>query len=195
MEAMLSREKVGMRIRQVRQQQHKTLRDVESASGFSSTHISEIERGRTSPTIGALIQIAHALEKDPSYFIEERELDEVRVTTMNQRPAVDPAVFDIMGTGIQVDALTTGILGGRLLGFEITLEPGASGQITRMPDPADVALICASGSLELEAQEAKHRLEEGDSLHAVLDDAVGLSNTGAAVARVIVFLDPGLSQL
>lgn len=192
---MLSREKVGMRIRNVRQQQHKTLRDVESASGFSSTHISEIERGRTSPTIGALIQIAHALEKDPSYFIEERELDEIRVTTMNQRPSADPSVFDLVGTGIHVDSLTTGILGGRLHGFELTLDPGASGKVSQMPEPVDLAVVCAHGSVELGAQEAIHRLEQGDSLHAVFDEPFNLRNSGDEVARLILFMDPGLSQL
>ncbi len=192
---MLSREKVGMRIRNVRQQQHKTLRDVESASGFSSTHISEIERGRTSPTIGALIQIAHALDKDPSYFIEERELDEIRVTTMNQRPAADPSVFDVVGTGIQVDSLTTGILGGRLHGFELTLEPGANGRVSQIPEPVDLAVVCAQGSVELGAQEATLRLEHGDSLHAVLEEPFTLRNAGNDVARLILFMDPGLSQL
>jgi transcriptional regulator with XRE-family HTH domain len=192
---MLSREKVGMRIRNVRQQQHKTLRDVESASGFSSTHISEIERGRTSPTIGALIQIAHALEKDPSYFIEERELDEIRVTTLNQRPSADASVFDLVGTGIHVDSLTTGILGGRLHGFELTLEPGANGTVSQIPDPVDLAVVCAEGSVELEAQEEMHRLEQGDSLHAVLEEPFALRNSGDAVARLILFMDPGLSQL
>ncbi|MCA9728165.1 MAG: helix-turn-helix domain-containing protein [Candidatus Eisenbacteria bacterium] len=183
-----------MRIRHVRQQQHKTLRDVESASGFSSTHISEIERGRTSPTIGALIQIAHALEKDPSYFIEERELDEVRVTTMSQRPAVDPAVFDVAGTGIQVDGLTTGILGGRLYGVEISLDPGANGRVSRMPEPVDVACICAQGAVELGIGDAVYRLDLEDSLHAVMDEHFSLRNAGTEPARLILFLDPGLSQ-
>ena len=83
---MVSKELVGTRIRQARLGQRKTLKDVEAASGFSSTHISEIERGRTSPTIGALIRIANALDKDPGFFIEERELDEVCITSPENRP-------------------------------------------------------------------------------------------------------------
>ena len=118
---MLDKEKVGHRIRQVRTEQQKTLRDVESASGFSSTHISEIERGRTCPTIGALIQIADALEKDPSYFIEERELQEIVVTSPGRRANVDPNFFDIEGTGILLESLTPGILGGRLMIMEMIL--------------------------------------------------------------------------
>lgn len=190
---MLSREVVGMRIRQVRTQQHKTLRDVESASGFSSTHISEIERGRTSPTIGALIQIAHALEKDPSYFIEERELDEVSVTMLNDRPTVDPQVFDMEGTGIQVESLTHGILGGRLHSFEIILEPGAAGVITALPEHADVCLICLSGSFSIRMGDQEIPFETDDSLHAHLEESTELLNPADGVARILMVLDPGMN--
>jgi type IV pilus assembly protein PilB len=71
-----------------------TLKNVETLSGLSSTHISEIERGMTSPTIGALIRIAHALKKDPSYFIEERKLIEVLSIQMGF-PYVDPQFMNI----------------------------------------------------------------------------------------------------
>lgn len=188
---MLSREKVGMRIRQVRTQQQKTLRDVESASGFSSTHISEIERGRTSPTIGALIQIAHALEKDPSYFIEERELDEVCVTSMHHRPAVDPAVFDMTGTGLGVENLTTGILGGRLLAFEVSLYPGAQGTVTHLSDGGDMCFTCIEGSIQLTTAGKQLQLNTDDSVHANFDEKLELANPGLGNARVLVVIDPG----
>lgn len=188
---MLSREKVGMRIRQVRTQQQKTLRDVESASGFSSTHISEIERGRTSPTIGALIQIAHALDKDPSYFIEERELDEVCVTSMHHRPQVDPAIFDMTGTGLVIDSLTTGILGGRLLAYEVSLHPGAHGTVTHLPDGGDVCVTCVEGSFQLTAGGKQLFLSVDDSVHANFEEPLELSNPGPASARAIIVLDPG----
>ena len=190
---MLSREVVGMRIRAVRTQQHKTLRDVESASGFSSTHISEIERGRTSPTIGALIQIAHALEKDPSYFIEERELDEVSVTMQNDRPAVDPQVFDMEGTGIQVESLTHGILGGRIQSFEITLEPGAAGVITALPEHADVCLVCLEGAFALRRGEQEISFGMDDSVHAHIVESSELLNPMQETARIFMVLDPGMN--
>jgi transcriptional regulator with XRE-family HTH domain len=180
-----------MRIRQVRTQQQKTLRDVESASGFSSTHISEIERGRTSPTIGALIQIAHALEKDPSYFIEERELDEVCVTSMQHRPEVDPAVFDMTGTGLLVESLTTGILGGRLMAYELTLHPGAHGRVTRLPEGGDVCLNCIEGSFVLASGGKRLSLERDDSVHANFEDQIEVSNPGSEIVHVLVVLDPG----
>jgi transcriptional regulator with XRE-family HTH domain len=62
----------------LRSERRLTLKQVESASGLSATHLSEIERGRTSPTIGALLRIARALEKDVSYFIEHEDIYHVQ---------------------------------------------------------------------------------------------------------------------
>ena len=51
---------LGRRIRRIRQEKSLTLKQIEAKVGVSATHISEIERGKTSPTIGALEKIAAA---------------------------------------------------------------------------------------------------------------------------------------
>ena len=63
---MMTKEQLGTRIRSVRKERGLTLKELERVSGFSATHISEIERGKTSPTIGALVRISNALGKDTS---------------------------------------------------------------------------------------------------------------------------------
>jgi transcriptional regulator with XRE-family HTH domain len=187
---MVTKEQVGTRIRGVRTSQRKTLKDVEAASGFSSTHISEIERGRTSPTIGALIRIAHALDKDPSYFIEDRELDEVCVTTSEDRPPVSPGV-DFSGNGMRLDGLTRGILGGRLLVFELILEPLGTAEVKRLPETGDLALYCLSGQCELTANGQSKTFEEGDSFHLAVEDAsLRFRSGGEWETRIIVMVDP-----
>lgn len=192
---MLDKEKVGTRIRQVRTEQQKTLRDVESASGFSSTHISEIERGRTCPTIGALIQIAHALEKDPSYFIEERELEEVAVTNPGRRAPVDPRLFDVVGTGIVIESLTPGILGGRVEVFELVMEPGAKGTVQQPIAGADLCAVCLEGSFEVEIAGRRLAFERNDSAHANFEGGFTMANRGAVPARVLFILDPATTHL
>jgi transcriptional regulator with XRE-family HTH domain len=187
---MVTKEQVGTRIRGVRTSQRKTLKDVEAASGFSSTHISKIERGRTSPTIGALIRIAHALDKDPSYFIEDRELDEVCVTTSEERP---PALsgMDFTGTGMRLDGLTRGILGGRLLVYELILEPLGTAEVKRLPETGDLALYCLSGQCELTANGRAQTFEEGDSFHLAVEDAsLAFRSGGEWETRIIIMLDP-----
>ena len=61
---------LGRRIKQLRLAQALTLKDIESKGGVSATHVSEIERGKTSPTVGALAKIAEALEVNPSFLVD-----------------------------------------------------------------------------------------------------------------------------
>src|SRR5512140_3741471 len=61
---------LGRRVRRIRQEKGLTLKQIEAKVGVSATHISEIERGKTSPTIRALEKIAHALEVMPSHLID-----------------------------------------------------------------------------------------------------------------------------
>ena len=187
---MVSKELVGTRIRQARLGQRKTLKDVEGASGFSSTHISEIERGRTSPTIGALIRIADALDKDPGFFIEERELDEVCITSPENRPTLTPGL-DLDGPGACLDSLTRGILGGRLLAFEINIEPGAEVAVRHLPEIGDLCLVCLEGDCSLLLSENSMPFGPGSSLHVCVEEA-GLTLQGApdTKCRVLAFLDP-----
>jgi len=187
---MVSKELVGSRIRQVRTKQRKTLKEVEAASGFSSTHISEIERGRTSPTIGALIRIAHALDKDPSFFVEERELDEVCVTTPKERPEAAPA-FEVTGQGMSLTSLTRGILGGRLMAHEMILEPTGSVRLSRLPGNGDVNLICLEGGCEVSLSDGAVAFGPGDSLHLCGSDAnLTLRASTERETRILLMVDP-----
>ncbi|MFN8548015.1 MAG: XRE family transcriptional regulator [Candidatus Eisenbacteria bacterium] len=188
---MLSKERVGSRIRQVRTQQNKTLREVESASGFSSTHISEIERGRTCPTIGALIQIAHALEKDPSYFLEDRELEEISVVSREERQEPEGAMIALRGDGFFVQSLTSGILGGRLRAVEIALEPGADGSIGDLGDGADICVLALEGSFELEAGDRVLAFDPFSSVHSIFEGGFALRNRTETPARALLVIDPG----
>lgn len=61
---------LGRRVKQLRLQKGMTLKEIEAKVGVSATHVSEVERGKTSPTVGALSKIAAALEVNASYLID-----------------------------------------------------------------------------------------------------------------------------
>ena len=60
---------LGRRIKMLRIAAGLTLKDLEERGGISATHVSEIERGKASPTIGALARIAHALGVRPAVLL------------------------------------------------------------------------------------------------------------------------------
>ena len=89
MTSIVEVEELGRRIRKCRLDSRMTLKAVEQASGLSATHLSEIERGRTSPTIGALVRIARALNRDASYFIEREERNAVAHQGWDAAPRIE----------------------------------------------------------------------------------------------------------
>src|SRR5215470_17697033 len=69
-------EELGRRIKLMRVSCGLTLKDLEERGGISATHVSEIERGKASPTVGALARIARALGLRPAALVEPRMLPE-----------------------------------------------------------------------------------------------------------------------
>src|SRR5687767_2868670 len=110
---------IGRRIRTVRRERALTLRQVASAAGLSATHISEIERGHTTPTVGALLRVAHALGKEPHYFLETERLPEVSLV----RAQDEQRVHELRAPKGFSESLTHGIPGNRLLATRSTIAP------------------------------------------------------------------------
>lgn len=186
---MITKEALGKRVRDVRQKQKMTLKDVENLCGLSSTHISEIERGMTSPTIGALIRIAHALAKDPSYFIEERELEEVCVMTEADRPEDGSQAFRRATAGT-AHALTRGILGGRICAYQVDLAAGSAMDLDWIHYGEDVCFLAVEGKAQLTVGKQTMVLAAGDSVHGAPNQAPRIENLADGATQVLVIMDP-----
>lgn len=186
---MISKEMLGKRLRDVRQRNKLTLKDVENLSGLSSTHISEIERGMTSPTIGALIRISNAMRKDASYFIEERELEEVCVTTEDGRPADGSPTQAKVSHG-RIEHLTRGVLGGRISVHEVVLEPGGSADLPWICDGQDVGFFCVDGKIRLVIGRQEMQMLPGDSVHGSLHEPLKLRAGEDLGGRIVIIADP-----
>jgi len=85
---MEEKNQIGARIKQFRLSKGLTLKDIELKANVSATHVSEIERGMTSPTVGALAKIAHAMGTDVAYFVEKKN---VSMTTVVHKPFLFPS--------------------------------------------------------------------------------------------------------
>lgn len=183
MTSIVEIDELGRRIRKLRSERRLTLKQVESASGLSATHLSEIERGRTSPTIGALLRIARALEKDVSYFIEHDERLDVAHRLREQ-----VAGF-VAGNGVTAESLTPGIPGSSLFTYRVRLEPspGASLKLGAQDLPGDAIYHVQSGRLAAMVGGRACSLGAGDTLRASLSiDHELRAENGAAVEFFLV---------
>jgi len=167
------REAFGLRIKRTRKARGLTLKDVEAAAAISATHISEIERGKTSPTTGALMRIAGALSVPAAYFLEERELGVV-----SRLPAKD-RVRESAGTkGNWVERLTTAIAGGRLQAMRLGLAPGESRLREAHAHRGEEAAVVVAGHLRFQVGGEVYDLSRGDAVHYRADTPHTFSNPG-----------------
>jgi transcriptional regulator with XRE-family HTH domain len=176
-------EELGRRIRKLRSERRMTLKQVENACGLSATHLSEIERGRTSPTIGALVRIARSLGKDASYFIEQDERPDIGQLHREQSRALSAA------PGVTAEPMTHGIPGSRLHAYRITVAGELA--IPALSIPGDALYLVRRGPLDAEIGEERCTLDEGDSMQATLMLPHRLRGRAASPAELIaVFTRP-----
>lgn len=181
---MISKEEIGKRIKKVREQQHLTLKNVEARAGISATHISEIERGKTSPTIGALMRIAEALGRDPAFFVEEKELEDVSLVALEDR--VQGKLERCPGV---VEMLTKSIPGGRINAKLITLDVSDRQDRSALHShDGDEAALVLEGKVVFVVGGKEYELLEGDSIYYMADQDHGFKNGSSdSKSRMIWF--------
>jgi quercetin dioxygenase-like cupin family protein len=163
-----------------------TLKAVESSSGISAAHVSEIERGETSPTLGSLIRIARALSKSPAFFLEENELGEVSVVSTKNRVREKAG-----GKGrhaAAIERLTAGIPGGRLQVRRVELTPGSDYRDERHTHGGFEAIVVVSGRVQVETGDASSELQAGDAIHFDASLPHGYSNASRDDEAVLLWI-------
>jgi transcriptional regulator with XRE-family HTH domain len=179
---MISKDEIGKRIKKVREEQHLTLKNVEAKAGISATHISEIERGKTSPTIGALMRIADALSRDPAYFIEDEELDDVSFVAFEDRRQCK-----LQRCPGSVDLLTKSIPSGKINAQLITLSPSHAEEISLHAHEGDEAALVLTGTVRFAVAGRRYELGEGDSIYYLANQVHGYSNTSLSDAAKMLW--------
>ena len=157
---MLDKAELGRRVKLERLSKSMTLKQVADAAGMSPTHISEIERGRTSPTVGALLRIARALGKSATYFVEEEQLPSVSVVRAHER---NHHRVTESGEGVaDIDYLTTGIPAGRLRVVELRDVERSPMDCTR--HPGEEIILVTEGQLKVTVDGTPYELSPGDCI-------------------------------
>jgi transcriptional regulator with XRE-family HTH domain len=173
----LEKAELGRRIREARQQRGMTLKEMDQSAGLSATHISEIERGKTSPTIGALIRIAAALGREASFFVEPEVLPDIARSSRADR------VRQPFGPA-EAELQTSGVPGGRLTALSLHLPREAPLALT--PTEGSLAGYVVSGTVRLDSDGGSEHLGQGDSVNVHLDLPVTLVAEGGPAEIFVV---------
>jgi transcriptional regulator with XRE-family HTH domain len=177
---------LGQRIRKERTRQGLSLKDVERRAGISPTHISEIERGRSSPTVGALVRIARALERPLAHFVEASPPPPL---VFGSR--ADRREWFMEGGKARLESLLDPACDFDLSIIELFLEPRAILDTRRCcPGVREIFAYAIDGELEVRVGGEVKQLAAGDSIHIPGSLGECFSNAGTRTVRVYLVTFP-----
>lgn len=148
---------IGERIKALRLAQNLTLKQLEAKAGVSATHLSEIERGLSSPTVGAIVRIAHALREEPALLVHERSGPRAAVVCRDERRTLAAA-------GAALELLGTPVEGAEMSLVEIVLAPHTE-PFDPGPGCGEEFFLVLAGAIDLVLGEVNLALSEGDAIH------------------------------
>ncbi|UCH85541.1 MAG: helix-turn-helix transcriptional regulator [Candidatus Latescibacterota bacterium] len=182
---MPSKQKLGARIKRFRLERNLTLKEVELKANVSATHVSEIERGMTSPTVGALAKIARALGTEPSYFLQNSAYPAVSVVRSSDRQ-----VFSFDSWGAKINRLNDGIRDSRMSFLEVELEPGLAQNVEPLSHTGEEFVHILRGVVEINVGDSRQLLKEGDSIHFKSKEPHTIKNIGDGHSRLLWVVSP-----
>lgn len=149
---------IGHRLRVLREERGLTQRELARASRLSPNALSQIERGRVSPSVSTLNRLAAALGVPISIFFEVGAPRESIVFIKAARRTRVP-----FGRGL-MEGLGGEVFAGRVEPFFLTLESGAHSGPHPVVHTGHEFVFCVRGVLEYAVEHSAFQLESGDSL-------------------------------
>ena len=146
---------VGKKIKKERTRKKMSLDYVANETGFSIDYIKEIEAGKAMPPVGALLQIARALEIDSGSLLKEPESKlESRIKAHTKRTE-----------NYAYTTLTPGAENKHLKAFRVTIEAQQDHKGVDYHHEGEEFVYVISGRIEVSVGEHINTLETGESLH------------------------------
>jgi transcriptional regulator with XRE-family HTH domain len=183
----LKEPEVGQTIRELRNEQNLSLRDLADLSGLSVNAISKIERGENSPTVASLHQLASALG--------------VQITDLFRQEIHQFAVFvkseeakELRSNGITIESLGRGLPNQQLEPFKMIVSPNSGNTSEPVSHPGEEFVQCLTGRLEYLVGDESFILEPGDRLLFKANQPHSWRNLGDEPAEVILVLETDRGQ-
>ncbi|QIQ20431.1 helix-turn-helix domain-containing protein [Zophobihabitans entericus] len=162
---------VGLRIKEIRKQQNKTLQQLSAASGLSSGYLSNLERNVISPTIYQLQKVCFALNVNITDILAAHDSTVSPVIRAGERE-----VFFSEAGKVKYEMLNSGE--NDIEGICITVEKGINYERTSWGHDYDELAIITQGSLCIEMLDQEFIINAGDTIYIKKNTLHTFKNVG-----------------
>jgi transcriptional regulator with XRE-family HTH domain len=174
---------LGRKIRDLRLRRGLTVQQLAEATGLSKGFVSQVENGRTSPSLATLHDLARSLETSMAYLVVEED-QAPYVVRRAERPNMS-----VNGNGSRVEVMSAQPRRSLEL-LHAELPPGTKMSDKRQFHHGEEVVLCVEGRVSLTCGEHVVILEAGDSCHYDGRVPHSLENAGDVPARLFIALTP-----
>ena len=170
---------IGSRIRQLRGERGLTLQGLAEMTGLSSSLLSLVERGKTSPSIGTLVAIAHAFDVHMTDLMPETPATEVLPVLRHDEQRVYATPEGVTRRILRDD---------RIRGLELALNeygPGGRSADSLLHHAGYEYGVVIEGTLTVEMDGDSFELQPGDSIAYDSTQPHRIMNKGRRAARAM----------
>ena len=174
---------LGRKIRDLRLRRGLTVQQLAEATGLSKGFVSQVENGRTSPSLATLQDLARSLETSVAYLVVEEDLVPY-VVRRAERPSMS-----VNAGGSRVEVMSAQPRRNLEL-LHAELPPGVSMGHKRQFHHGEEVVLCVEGRVSLSCGDHVVLLDAGDSCY--FDGRVphSIENAGLTTARLFIALTP-----
>lgn len=182
---------IGDKIREIRKAKKITINEVAKKTGYTSSFISQLERGRTTASIGSLQKITHSLGLNLSTLFEKE--NENNPNSNGEYPVIirksERKKLHYPEPVNAVDYLLTG-LGGHLQIILGEIKPGGSSGELYSHDSEEECIIVLQGKVEVTIGEESYILHENETITFSSRIPHGWKNIGTDVLKLLWVITP-----
>jgi quercetin dioxygenase-like cupin family protein len=169
---------IGKKIKKVRTEKKVSFENLANETGFSIEFLKEIESGKRTPPVGALLQISRALQIDSGFLLKEQESKlEKRIRAYAKR--TDNYAYE---------TLTPGAENKHLKAFKVSIESMQDHKGVGYQHEGEEFVYVLKGKIEILVGDHVNTLNAGDSLHFNSGIRHKMRNLGEEEAELVVVI-------
>ncbi len=175
---------IGKKLRELRESKGLTLRELSNRAKCTSSLLSQIENGKTEPSISTLKKIADALGVNiVDFFMEDFE-DEDVITRKKDRIDIQLKRWDA-----KIQSLVKNVRNKKMQPFYTVIKPGGGSHGMYAHEGEEFGFVL-KGEMELRLNDKVYRIKEGESFYFSSRIPHDWVNTGGRDVHVIWVITP-----
>ncbi len=181
---------LGDKIRTLRKKMGMTQKELAEQVGLTPSFISQLEKNLISPSLDSLLKLSEKLNTQPIYFLMDGETGPLQKMVIKPGERQDIQLPALKGKDIKLQLLVSDVLNRRMEPYLLIMKEGAEIGRHFYGHKGDEFAYVIEGELEVEIQDEKQEIRQGDSLYIESAFPSKWANVGKGDAVILWVLSP-----